>query len=142
MDEINPTRMHQAEDEASIRRLVQQMEASWNAGDGNAFAALFTEDAHFVNIMGWHVTGRKAITEGHEQIFATIYKDSQNTALSTAVRFVRADIALAYVDWHLRFWQEGVWSDRQAMSTLVLVKQTEPVAWQITSFHNTPIVAP
>ena len=142
MNTMNSARPQQAEDEVSVRHLVQQMEASWNAGDSKAFAALFTEDAHFVNIMGWHVTGRKAIAEGHEQIFATIYKDSQNTALSTAVRFVRADIALAYVDWHLRFWQEGVWSDRQAMSTLVLVKQTEPVAWQITSFHNTPIVAP
>jgi len=142
MDAINSTRAQQAKDEANIRHVVAQMEAHWNDGDGHAFADLFTADAHFVTIAGQHVNGRKAIAEGHQQIFDTIYKNSQNTAMSTGVRFVRADVALAYVHWHLRFWQENGWSDRQAMSTLVLVKQTEPVEWQITSFHNTPIVTP
>ncbi len=143
MDPINPASTQQAEDEASIRQIVKQVEEHWNAGDGHAFADHFTEDADFVNIRGLHVNGRKAIAEGHQQIFATIYKDSQNTAMITDVRFVRTDVTLAHVRWHLRFWQDKTLAETQAMSTLVLVKQTEPskCSWQITAFHNTPVVA-
>ena len=37
-----------AGDEGAIRRIHQQMIDAWNAGDGAAFAAPFTDDADFV----------------------------------------------------------------------------------------------
>ncbi|CAN5434795.1 SgcJ/EcaC family oxidoreductase [soil metagenome] len=142
MNTINPVSPQQIEDEASIRQLVKQMEECWNAGDGHAYATRFTEDADFVTIIGLHISGRKAIAEGHQQIFATVYKDSQNTATITDVRFVRTDVALAHVRWHLRFWQEKTLTEAQAINTLMLVKSTAPseYPWQITAFQNTPLV--
>ena len=60
------------------QRLLKQLEDAWNSGDGEAFAAPFTEDAEFVNIRGEHASGRTAIATGHQAIFDTIYKDSVN----------------------------------------------------------------
>jgi len=143
MDTLNPASSQQAVDEASIRHLVQQMAEHWNAGDGYAYAALFTEDADFLTVNGLHIHGRKAIADGHQQIFNAIYKDSQNAATITDVRFVRTNVALAYVRWHLHFWQEKTWVEGQAMNTVVLVKLTVTGewAWQITAFQNTPLIA-
>lgn len=143
MDTKHPVNTQQATDEADIRHLVQQMKTAWNRGDSHAFAALFTADADFVIIDGVHVSSRQAIAEGHQQIFDTIYKDSQNRAVSIAVRFVRTDVALAHVRWHLRFWQNNAQAERQTISTLVLIKSTTPdqYAWQITAFQNTPVSA-
>lgn len=143
MDTNHPVNTQQVTDEATIRHLVQQMETEWNRGKGHAFAALFTDDADFVIIDGVHISGRQAIAEGHQQIFDTIYKDSQNKAVSIAVRFVRADVALAHVRWHLQFRQNHTQTERHAISTLVLLKSTTPdqYAWQISAFQNTPIAS-
>ena len=45
-------------------------------GDGAAFGAPFAEDAAFVDIRGEHHRGRQAITQGHQTIFATVYRGS------------------------------------------------------------------
>jgi len=50
--------------------------AAWNAHDMNALAALFHEDASFVNRFGHYVRGVEAIVELHRPIHETIYSDS------------------------------------------------------------------
>jgi uncharacterized protein (TIGR02246 family) len=54
-----------AADEAAIRALPQRMIDAWNAGDGTAFAASFSDTAGFVAFEGTHLDGRHAITEFH-----------------------------------------------------------------------------
>ncbi|WP_395395117.1 SgcJ/EcaC family oxidoreductase [Novosphingobium sp. BL-8A] len=51
--------------------------AAWNAHDMNALAALFHEDASFVNRFGHYVRGVEAIVELHRPIHETIYSDSE-----------------------------------------------------------------
>ncbi|MEO7273195.1 MAG: SgcJ/EcaC family oxidoreductase, partial [Vicinamibacterales bacterium] len=48
-------------DRHSIDSLVARLEAAWNAGDGEAFAAPFAPDADFVNVRAEHHQGRQAI---------------------------------------------------------------------------------
>ncbi|MBV9418151.1 MAG: SgcJ/EcaC family oxidoreductase, partial [Alphaproteobacteria bacterium] len=68
--------MNETQDEQAIHAIVQSMEAAWNRGDGDGFAAHMSDDADFIDVLGRHHTGRKAIAEGHKGIFATIYKGS------------------------------------------------------------------
>src|SRR5437660_12568744 len=50
--------------------------AAWNAHDMAMLAALFDEDATFVNRFGHYVRGVDAIIALHEPIHETIYRDS------------------------------------------------------------------
>jgi uncharacterized protein (TIGR02246 family) len=58
--------------------IFQQLEDAWNAADGAAFGARFTDDADFVNVRGEHFQGRAAIAAGHAGIFRSIYAGSRN----------------------------------------------------------------
>jgi uncharacterized protein (TIGR02246 family) len=128
-----------AGDEAAIRRIVAQLESGWNAGDGEAFAAPFASDADYVIVNGMRIKGRAAIDEGHRRIFSTVYKGSRNAASILAIRFLRGDVAVAHVEWHLKFYEARAPREKKAITTLVLVK--EGGRWIITAFQNTPIVA-
>ena len=46
------TSKQSTDDEAAIRKLYQQMIDGWNAGNGNAFAAPYTDDSDFIGIDG------------------------------------------------------------------------------------------
>jgi hypothetical protein len=48
-----------ADDEDAIRCIYQQMIDAWNAGDGAAFAAPFTDDANFVAFEGTRLKGSR-----------------------------------------------------------------------------------
>jgi uncharacterized protein (TIGR02246 family) len=75
-----------AAEEEAIGAIHQRMIDAWNAGDGGAFAAPFTDDADFVAFEGTHLKGRQEIALFHQQIFDTAVKGSR---LEGEVKFVR-----------------------------------------------------
>ena len=126
-----------AADEASIREDVKTLESGWNAKSGALFAKPFAEDADYVIVNGAHIRGRAAITEGHQQIFDTIYKDSTVALAVEQVRFLRADVALAHVSGHLKMSKAAGAPEADATITLVLTKDAG--AWRIVAFQNTRV---
>jgi len=126
--------------EAAIRQVIRQVEAGWNAHDGKAFAAPFAEDADYVIVNGMHVKGREAIDKGHAAIFASIYKDSKNTASIKSIRFLRPDVAVVHNEWNLEFKLGGQKRSGRAMNTMLMTENGGK--WSIAAFHNTPIETP
>ncbi|MGH2543001.1 MAG: SgcJ/EcaC family oxidoreductase [Ardenticatenaceae bacterium] len=124
-------------DENAIREVVDRIEAAWNMGDGAAFAAPFAEDADYVVVNGMYIKGRQAIAEGHRQIFDTVYKGSHNRATIRGIRFLRDDVAVAHVEWHLKFGQGDAQQEARAITTFVLTRKGNE--WQVDAFQNTPI---
>ena len=122
-------------DRAAIERIVAQLEAAWNAMDGNAFAAPFADDADFVNIRADHFHGRPAIAAGHTAIFQSIYAGSTNRYAIETARLLHPDVALVHVHAVLNAPQGPLAGRHNARFSLVLTKG--PGAWQIASFHNT-----
>ncbi len=120
-------------DEAAVREIVEQVRDGWNAGDGDAFAAPFADDADYVIINGVYIKGQPIIASGHQQIFDTVYKNSHSTATIKSVRFLRDDVALVHVQWHLIF-QQG---EHRSTSTMVMTK--EDGQWRIAAFQNTSL---
>ena len=120
-------------EEVAVREIVSQLREGWNAGNGEAFAVPFAEDADYVIVNGMYMKGRPIIAAGHQQIFDTVYKGSHNTATIKNVRFLRDDVALVHVQWHL-ISQQG---EGRSMNSLVLTK--EEGLWRIAAFHNTPV---
>jgi uncharacterized protein (TIGR02246 family) len=128
-----------AEDEVAIRAAIKAVEAGWNAGDGEAFAAPFADDADYVVVDGRYVKGREVIAQGHRRIFATIYKGSHNSATIRSIRLLRDDVAVAHVEWNLKFGQDETLREGRAVNTMILTR--DDGAWRIAAFHNTPLVA-
>ena len=56
------------DDTDALRGIVAQLEAGWNAGDGDAFAAPFAEDVDYVVVDGQHIQGRPIIAAAHRAL--------------------------------------------------------------------------
>jgi uncharacterized protein (TIGR02246 family) len=123
------------EDRAALDLIVRRLEAAWNAGDGDAFAAPFADDADFVMIRGEHFSGRAAIGAGHSGIFRTIYAASTNRMTVEAARLLRPDVALVRVYSMLEVPRGPLAGGHRARFTLVCTR--EPAGWRIATLHNT-----
>ena len=126
----------------SARGVSDGFADAWNRHDMAAFAALYTENADFVNVLGVWLRGRTGIQEHHATIHAARMKTSLLTALETEVRFLHPDVALIHVHWELTG-QAGpdgaVLPTRQGILSHVIVKTGRK--WRITSTQNTDIAA-
>lgn len=115
--------------------VLHHLEEAWNAADGAAYSAVFTEDADFVTIRGEYHQSRQAIAAGHQQIFDTIYQGSQ-------VRYELVDtcplaetVILAHIKSTLDAPTGPIMGRHQALATAVLVRTAD--RWGIVAFHNT-----
>jgi len=122
-------------DRAAIDALVHSLEAAWNAGDGDAFAAPFAADADFVNVRAEHHRGRQAIAAGHTAIFRSIYAGSTNQYIVRSARLLTGDVALVHVDAALDVPSGPLAGRLRALYSMVLVRQGS--GWEVASFHNT-----
>ena len=118
-----------------VQALVSRLEAAWNQADPRAFATEFAEDADFVNVRGDYASGRKAIADGHEHIWKTIYSGSTVSYRLVRLRELTAEVLIAHLDAELHVPAGPLAGDLSALPSLVLVKAGG--AWQVASFHNT-----
>jgi len=125
-----------APDNADPCESLSRAQEGWNTGDGRMLAASCAEDADFVVINSTFITGREAITAGHQQIVDTRYKDSHLSTTIEDVRFVRPDLVIIRVRSRLRYDQDRALRGR---STWVSIRDNGE--WQVVAFQNTPNVA-
>jgi uncharacterized protein (TIGR02246 family) len=127
-------------DRAALEEIVRQLEAAWNAMDGQAFAAPFAADADFVNIRGEHFRSQAAISAGHAGIFRTIYAGSTNHYELETARLLRPEVALVHVHSILDAPHGPLAGRHGARFSLVLTKENG--RWEIAALHNTLEAAP
>jgi uncharacterized protein (TIGR02246 family) len=85
-----------AADEDAIRAIHQRMIDAWNAGNAEAFAAPFTDEADFVAFEGTHLKGRREIASFHQRIFDTVVKGTHLQGEVKFVRFLSAALAVMH----------------------------------------------
>ena len=124
-----------ADDRAAIEKMVDGLQAAWNAGDGEAFASTFAEDADFVNIRAEHMRTRPVIASGHAAIFKSIYAGSTTRLTIEGVRLLRPDVALVHVRSMLDAPQGPLAGRHTARFSMVLTRENG--GWHIDAFHNT-----
>jgi uncharacterized protein (TIGR02246 family) len=79
--------------------LVDRLAATFNTKDADAFAALFTEDAEFVNILGQRMRRRGGIAAGHEIVFAKLLAGSRLNVTEIDVMPLGDDVAMMHATW-------------------------------------------
>jgi uncharacterized protein (TIGR02246 family) len=120
------------------RGIAARLEQAWNAGDGEGFAAPFTEAADFVDLRGTHHHGRAEIAEGHVGIFGSIYRGSRITYVVTDARPLVPEVILTHLAGHLSAPSGPLAGENDAVLTLVLVR--EGGEWKVDALHNTRVM--
>jgi uncharacterized protein (TIGR02246 family) len=137
MHEATPeTTRGTAEDEvlALHRRLLD----AWGAGDAEAFAAPFRDDAVFVAFDGSVLRGRAQIAAVQRELFARWLKGSRLVDERTVVRFAGADTAIVHsAGGTVLRGKTRPAPERDSIQTLVAVR--DAAGWSFVSFQNTRI---
>jgi uncharacterized protein (TIGR02246 family) len=128
-----------AGDEAEILAVMARGADAFNRNDAAAAAAVYASDADLVNVRGDHLKGAAAIEQGLARAFATRYKDARMKRGEVSIRFLRPDVALAYVTNEITVAGEGgAPAVHRELGLRVFVK--DGGAWRIAALHNTPLV--
>lgn len=125
------------EDRAAIEAIMNALADAWNVHNAKTYAALFTEESDFVNVMGLWMQGRSEIERGHAKVFATFLSESHLTIKDTQIKFLKPDVAILHTEWQIEgqkspdgshsLQSTGVW-------TAVMVRED---TWKIAALQNT-----
>lgn len=122
-------------DEAAIRALYQQMIDGWNAGNGDDFAAPYSDDSDFIGFDGTYMKGRQEIASFHLMLFDRFLRGSRLIGKIRSMRFVTMDIAIMIaVGGTVMAGQSDVEPERNSIHTIVAVKYDNH--WCFTAFQN------
>jgi uncharacterized protein (TIGR02246 family) len=117
-----------AKDERAVRALLARLFAAWAAGEGEAYAACFTENSDYVAFNGMHLRGRAANADLHSALFRGPLKGTKLSAEIESVDLLSPDVALALAAGRGR---------KRSRQTYVVVKSG--AGWLIRSFQNTRV---
>ena len=87
--------------EVEVRAVIADFVEFWNHHDIESFSNLFTDDADFINADGQWWKGRRAIRDNEAVLHSMYLKTAHLAARSSTVRFLRADLAIAHVQWEM-----------------------------------------
>jgi uncharacterized protein (TIGR02246 family) len=124
-----------SDDEAAIQDLYQQMIDGWNAVNGNAFAAPYTDDSDFIRFDGTYMKGRQEIASFHQMLFDKFLRGSRLIGKIKSIRFVTMDVAIMIaVGGTVMAGQSDIESERNSIHTIVAVKRDSN--WHFAAFQN------
>ena len=128
-----------AQDEASIRRLMEDLAVAWNKHDVDSFSMVFAKDADFTNWRGTlRVHGREEIKKGHADLFTGMFRQSKLTVTDAHIRFFAPDIAAVLCEWKLvgtiDYDGKGTIPPRTYYPLMIVRKENGD--WLIAVFHN------
>jgi uncharacterized protein (TIGR02246 family) len=121
--------------ESGPARLLDGFTAGWNAASGTELARVFAPDADFTNIMGLRARGRDVIGRGHDELLATLFRDTRLSAAVDYVRLLRADVAVVEAALTLER-EDGQPFQGPVRSRVKYVAVKDEGSWSIVSFTN------
>jgi uncharacterized protein (TIGR02246 family) len=126
----------------SPERIPEAFVEAWNRRDARALAALFDEDAEFVNVVGlwWH--DRASIERAHAYGLERIFQHSELKLVRTTVKRLRDDVAVVHARMRLAGQTPVGDIDTPKPRTTIfsfVVHRTD-TGWRCASAHNTDVV--
>jgi len=90
------------QDQASIRKLMKDLEVAWNTHDGHSFSDLFAEDADFTNWRGTiRLHGREEIKKMNANLAVGMLMKRTMTLSHRHIGLFRLDVAAVHCEWEL-----------------------------------------
>lgn len=122
-------------DESAIRSVIDSLGRAWRSGDGSAWGSCFIDDADFTTWFGLRLSGRDAISSGHQEIFKTFYANTAYDLRIDSVRFLSDEIALVALEGSVVEVGEDEPSTPQTVPLAVMSKGAD--GWKVAAFQNT-----
>jgi uncharacterized protein (TIGR02246 family) len=127
------------QDEAAIRKLMEDLAVAWNKHDVVSYSMVFAKDADFTNWRGTlRIHGREEIKNAHVDLFTGMFRQSKLTVTDTHIRFFAPDIAVVHCEWELvgtiDYDGKGTIPRRKYFPLMMVTKENGN--WLITVFHN------
>ncbi|HEY6338559.1 MAG TPA: SgcJ/EcaC family oxidoreductase [Candidatus Sulfotelmatobacter sp.] len=127
------------QDEAAIRKLMEDLAAAWNTHDGVSFSILFAKDADFTNWRGTlRIHGREEIKKMNANLATGMFRQSKLTVTSTQIRFFAPDVAVVHCDWDLigaiDYDGKSIMSPRTYFPLFVVTRENGN--WSIAVYQN------
>lgn len=114
---------------------------AWMARDAASLAALFAEDADFVNVVGLWWEDRKRIERAHDYALKSFFSESRLVVGRTKVRRIGEDTAVVHARMILsgQIGRDGGRAERRN-TILIFVMARRADGWVCTAAQNTDIV--
>lgn len=134
------TRIDRRADEDAIRDLLARQINSWNAGDPDAYAGVYTADGDCVSFLGSHYRGREAIAASCEvpraaSLFKKLLRGARLEFEVTHIRFLTPDVALIHARGGLA--KPGRRPSRRRRRTNLSVAVRTAEGWRLAASQNT-----
>ena len=129
-----------AVDRDAIKSIATRWQDAWNRHDMTALSELVAEDVDFITVAGTWLTSRKAFHDHHAKRHEMQFKESIWTTGTTAVKFIKPDIAVAHVEWRMKNDRDPDGTPRRPRNgifTWVLEKRKGK--WVLVASQNTNI---
>jgi uncharacterized protein (TIGR02246 family) len=126
---MNPTQITEA--------IAKHLEDAWNEMSGEKFSQPFTAQSDFINIRGMflHKGTKEKVTEGHQMIFDSFYKDSKIKYEVADAELLNEQTILAHIKAELNVPQGLLAGMHNSVITVVIIPENGE--WKIRAFHNT-----
>jgi uncharacterized protein (TIGR02246 family) len=135
----NAESLSSREDEETIKKVIVEMTEGFNKHDAKAATRMYMPDADFVSVRGESAKGAAEVEEKLAAILATRAKAAALETLNVKIRFIKPDVALAYVTNELSGLVSPTGQNLPAhkeLSLRVFVKENDGV-WRVAAFQNT-----
>jgi uncharacterized protein (TIGR02246 family) len=130
------------ETEKAVEAQIDAFLISWNKHDFSDMKNYIAEDCDFVNIVGMHWKGREDIQYAHQTYHDQFFKNTPMEKRSVVTRFLKPDIAIAHLLWHIGAYDAPDGSKRGNNDDLAtLVFENRKGIWLITAMENVEVSA-
>ncbi|WP_207904511.1 SgcJ/EcaC family oxidoreductase [Agromyces fucosus] len=120
------------DEQAEVLVALDRIRAAWDAGDADAYAAEFTEDASYVIFAGLHDLGQAAIRRAHIPVFGTWQRGSRMSMRMLDLRFIAPGVAVVLTEGGIG---KGARIRHDKVQTFVMVR--DGATWRCAAFQNT-----
>jgi uncharacterized protein (TIGR02246 family) len=136
----------QADDEATIRRIIDSQVAAWNVGDAKGYAKHISKAVAFTNVFGAVNYGVAAFEKRHATILATHYKNTTKVMKIRQLRFATPDVVIVDIDNEIhgvKAMPAGITvpPDGIVRTQLMEVFVRHGKQWWVEAYHNVDVKA-
>jgi len=131
-----------AAQEKAIEAQIEAFLTSWNKHDFSDMKNYIAEDCDFVNIVGMHWKGRENIQYAHQTFHDQAFKETPMEKRAVTIRFIKPDVAIAHLLWHIGVYNPPDGSkrgDNDDLATIVFSKRNGK--WMIMAMENVEVSA-
>ena len=125
-------------DEEAVHKLPQAFCDAWAKHDGHELAKIMADEVDFVTVAATWLHGRADFEKYHVRLLSGRFKDSTNTPLEMAVRFLRPDLAVVHWNWTIQGDRNADGTARpQRYGMMVMVAEKRNRTWLVVVAQNT-----